>query len=346
MRRAGLDADAAAGVFLVGGASRMPLVATLLHRIVGIPPLVVEQPELVVAEGSVIAIGQRSVAEPFTLSATPLTAAAISGSTRVPQVAVAAAAVATPVARPAPRLARPVPPPSAPDIGEEGDEDEDASNDEEIADYGRYVVDSPWSWLLQPSRGFVTPGRPWRDAPIHPINLTLPAGQGYTIRARFQEPDETLFLGRQGRLLLFRSAEGLVRHLDTDDHLLAEIDGWPEVKDWFNTLAMVPDPEDQIDLEVVPYVLEYPPREWLPDVLITGRDLVAEIATAFALTDVSKLLASGSRLDQLDDIMRQARQPMTGWMAHRRMRRVDVTPVVRDWRRAIDSIDRMVLWED
>ncbi|MGI5182907.1 Hsp70 family protein [Dactylosporangium sp. CA-152071] len=41
-----------AGLFLVGGSSRMPLVATLLHQATGIAPTVLEQPELVVAEGS------------------------------------------------------------------------------------------------------------------------------------------------------------------------------------------------------------------------------------------------------------------------------------------------------
>ncbi|MFC4998942.1 Hsp70 family protein, partial [Dactylosporangium cerinum] len=64
LQRVGIDAAATAGVFLVGGASRMPLVATLLHRIVGVPPLVVEQPELVVAEGSVLAVEARPPAEP------------------------------------------------------------------------------------------------------------------------------------------------------------------------------------------------------------------------------------------------------------------------------------------
>ncbi|MBL7255202.1 Hsp70 family protein [Paractinoplanes lichenicola] len=44
-----------AGVFLVGGASRIPLVATLLHRELGEAPVVIEQPELVVAEGSILA---------------------------------------------------------------------------------------------------------------------------------------------------------------------------------------------------------------------------------------------------------------------------------------------------
>ena len=39
-------------VLLVGGASRIPLVATLLAEATGIPPVVIEQPELVVAEGA------------------------------------------------------------------------------------------------------------------------------------------------------------------------------------------------------------------------------------------------------------------------------------------------------
>ncbi|MFC4047614.1 Hsp70 family protein [Dactylosporangium siamense] len=41
-----------AGVFLVGGGSRIPLVATLLHQALGKAPTAVEQPEMVVAQGS------------------------------------------------------------------------------------------------------------------------------------------------------------------------------------------------------------------------------------------------------------------------------------------------------
>ncbi|MDG6110176.1 Hsp70 family protein [Dactylosporangium aurantiacum] len=47
-----------AGVFLVGGGSRIPLVATLLHQALGIAPTAVEQPELVVAQGSLGAAAQ------------------------------------------------------------------------------------------------------------------------------------------------------------------------------------------------------------------------------------------------------------------------------------------------
>ncbi|GAA2352475.1 Hsp70 family protein [Dactylosporangium salmoneum] len=52
LRRAGLRASNLAGIFLVGGASRTPLVATLLHQAIGRPPTVQDQPELVVAEGA------------------------------------------------------------------------------------------------------------------------------------------------------------------------------------------------------------------------------------------------------------------------------------------------------
>ncbi|GAA4675888.1 hypothetical protein GCM10023263_08580 [Phytohabitans rumicis] len=55
MRWANLRDGQVAGVFLVGGSSRMPLMATLLHRALGEAPEVIEQPELVVAEGSILA---------------------------------------------------------------------------------------------------------------------------------------------------------------------------------------------------------------------------------------------------------------------------------------------------
>ncbi|MDG4829307.1 Hsp70 family protein [Solwaraspora sp. WMMD1047] len=51
----GVAADRLAGVFLVGGSSRIPLVATMLHRALGVAPTVIDQPELVVAHGSLAA---------------------------------------------------------------------------------------------------------------------------------------------------------------------------------------------------------------------------------------------------------------------------------------------------
>ncbi|WP_412540628.1 Hsp70 family protein [Longispora sp. K20-0274] len=48
----GLDPAQLAGLFLVGGSSRVPMVGRLLHAELGIAPTVLEQPELPVAEGA------------------------------------------------------------------------------------------------------------------------------------------------------------------------------------------------------------------------------------------------------------------------------------------------------
>jgi hypothetical protein len=52
LREAGIPLRQIGGVFLVGGSSRIPLAATLLHRALGLAPTVIDQPELVVAVGS------------------------------------------------------------------------------------------------------------------------------------------------------------------------------------------------------------------------------------------------------------------------------------------------------
>ena len=68
MRRRRAGRGRSRGIFLVGGSSRMPLVATLLHRALGIAPTMIEQPELAVAEGS---IQNPPAAEPAPTSADP-----------------------------------------------------------------------------------------------------------------------------------------------------------------------------------------------------------------------------------------------------------------------------------
>ncbi|SDL36184.1 Hsp70 protein [Glycomyces sambucus] len=48
--------DQLAGLFLVGGSSRMPMVSKMLHEGLGIAPTVLEQPELPVSEGAALAM--------------------------------------------------------------------------------------------------------------------------------------------------------------------------------------------------------------------------------------------------------------------------------------------------
>ncbi|MFD0745259.1 Hsp70 family protein [Phytohabitans flavus] len=52
------------GIFLVGGSSRIPLAAHLLHTELGVAPTTLEQPETVVAEGALFFGGPASAAGP------------------------------------------------------------------------------------------------------------------------------------------------------------------------------------------------------------------------------------------------------------------------------------------
>ena len=66
---AGLSPADLASVFLVGGASRYPLVSTVLHQALGSTPTATEQPELAVAEGAVQPVAEPAGSVPGGLSA-------------------------------------------------------------------------------------------------------------------------------------------------------------------------------------------------------------------------------------------------------------------------------------
>jgi Hsp70 protein/LCCL domain len=78
---AGMSPQALAGIFLAGGSSRIPLVTTLLQQAFGRAPTVVEQPELVVAEGGLRASVPQSHPPTYAPTGTPPPAAPRSGST-------------------------------------------------------------------------------------------------------------------------------------------------------------------------------------------------------------------------------------------------------------------------
>jgi molecular chaperone HscA len=57
IRKCGLEPSELTSLFLVGGSSRVPMVARMLHSQLGIAPTVLEQPELPVAEGALAVFG-------------------------------------------------------------------------------------------------------------------------------------------------------------------------------------------------------------------------------------------------------------------------------------------------
>jgi type VII secretion-associated protein (TIGR03931 family) len=69
VRDAGLEPGALSGVFLVGGSSRIPLVARLVHEHTGVMPTSIDQPETVVARGALLSVPARAPRVPSVVPA-------------------------------------------------------------------------------------------------------------------------------------------------------------------------------------------------------------------------------------------------------------------------------------
>lgn len=105
VRDAKLPADRIAGVFLVGGASRMPLAATMLHQAIGIAPTVIDQPELVVAHGATVLD-----TEPVPAAVEAVPAAVSPPAVSPPVMSPPLDLVLSPPAQPVPSAPQPTPP--------------------------------------------------------------------------------------------------------------------------------------------------------------------------------------------------------------------------------------------
>jgi hypothetical protein len=69
----------------------------------------------------------------------------------------------------------------------------------------------------------------WAEVGIDPIKIITSAGEFYTLRCYLG--DDPVFLGRRGKIEVFTSARGLSRFVaENDDHDLAEVETWNDVK--------------------------------------------------------------------------------------------------------------------
>ncbi|MFD5830713.1 primosomal protein [Lentzea sp. NPDC060358] len=69
----------------------------------------------------------------------------------------------------------------------------------------------------------------WADAGIDPIKIITSAGEFYTLRCYLG--DDPVFLGRRGKIEAFGSGRALSRFVaENDDHDLAEVETWNDVK--------------------------------------------------------------------------------------------------------------------
>jgi hypothetical protein len=164
------------------------------------------------------------------------------------------------------------------------------------------------------------------------------------------EPEEVpVFLAERGKLLLFRSAEGLVEYVrGTHDHELAQLDSWAELRDRIEAEDIVPLDEDRYELDLVVENLRGGHDAVDPELIIQAGELSRDIGYALRLQAVVNALAPGSPLDDLDEGLRAVETGgFRSFFARRRVRKIEAqTTAALGWRTVIGKISAVVDWRN
>ncbi|HEX6497531.1 MAG TPA: DNA primase [Micromonosporaceae bacterium] len=170
-----------------------------------------------------------------------------------------------------------------------------------------------------------------------------------TEEAAEPEPEEIpVFLANRGKLLLFRSVEGLVEFVRSDTaHELSQLDTWPDLVEQIRVEDVVPLPDDTYELDLVVDNLRGGADAWDPALLIKAGEAARDIAFALRLEPVMTALAPGSPLDDLDEALRAAEAGgMSGFLARRRLKRIRAEQAALGWRTIIGKISAATDWRD
>jgi hypothetical protein len=164
------------------------------------------------------------------------------------------------------------------------------------------------------------------------------------------EPAEVpVFLAEGGKLLLFRSPEGLVEYVRGGaDNELTQLDMWDELRARLQSDDIVPLDEDRYELDLVVENLRGGHDVWDPALIIQAGEVARDVAYALRIQPVMTALASGSPLDDLDEGLRVVEAGgFAAFFARRRLRKIDPqTTAALSWRTVIGKISAVVDWRD
>ncbi|WP_344407348.1 Hsp70 family protein [Dactylosporangium fulvum] len=335
-------------VILVGGATRMPLVATMLHRALNIPPTIIDQPEMVVAAGSLdpMVTGRPGPAGPPAEWTGPVP---LSGGERSGELYPA------PMPAPAspPGMWHPVAPPAVP----------------QPAPHGPWQPAPPQPVPAQPVPAQPVPAGAWQPAapppagpwqPVQPtaphrpppvaasrqtgvaltivelLELTTPQHEGVTLRGQlhggYGVVEHVFPTDEEGRLLVFPDTMALARYAarDASDPLIAT----PP-----RQVRAVGSDDQRYNLDLVVEHLSGPPDRWLPSFVCRCRDLCAQLAVFLGLAGADDLIGEHSTIDRVDAILRKHLADVTSRGARRRLAQIDQVRLVEDWTGLVALID-------
>jgi hypothetical protein len=160
--------------------------------------------------------------------------------------------------------------------------------------------------------------------------------------------DVPAFLSHRGRLLLFRSPEGLAEFVRSPaQHDLTQLDTWPEVQKRITAADVVPSADERYELDLVVENLRGGPDVWDLDLLIQAGELARDVGYALRMKSVVASLSVGSPLDDLDEALRGAANGgIGGFFARRKFRKIGAQQAAIGWRTIIGKISAATDWRD
>ncbi|MEV4537388.1 DNA primase [Asanoa sp. NPDC049518] len=164
-----------------------------------------------------------------------------------------------------------------------------------------------------------------------------------------EEAEEVpVFLTHRGKLLLFRSAEGLVSFIRSGaPHDLAQVDTWATVAERVEPVNIAPLDEDSYELDLVVENLRGGHDSWDPPLIIEAGEVARDLSYALRLPSVLDMLSPGNSLDDLDEALRGVvNGGISGFMARRRLRKIGAQTASLGWRTIIGKISAAVDWRD
>jgi hypothetical protein len=165
------------------------------------------------------------------------------------------------------------------------------------------------------------------------------------------QPDDEevpLFLSHKGKLIAFKSPEGLVSFIRSGaPNDLAQLDGWATLADRVQSTDVDPLPDDRYELDLVVENLRGGHDTWDLPLLIAAGEVARDLGYALRLKPVILALSPGSPLDDLDDSLRSAETGgMGGFFGRRRLKKIGAQQASLGWRSIIGKISAAVDWRD
>jgi hypothetical protein len=165
---------------------------------------------------------------------------------------------------------------------------------------------------------------------------------------RADDEEVPLFLSHQGRLIAFKSPEGLVSFIRSGaPHDLAQLDTWDTLAQRVQSTDIDPLPEDRYELDLVVENLRGGHDTWDLPLLIAAGEAARDLGFALRLKPVILALSPGSPLDDLDESLRSAESGgMGGFFGRRKLKKIGAQQASLGWRSIIGKISAAVDWRD